>query len=181
MFTQMVCPPTMWPVQTHTHAESMCPFLTQHTITYTYLSIHSCAQCTHTCRCVRSAHNHTHAAHTLTDGPSFANSTQSRACFTHKHTQSYGHSTCPDAQKACTLSCTHIVPTIQHSYLWVHDTNTHTASYNSSHTHAHSTSIHVCTTHIHTVRSCEHLNSTHTLTYTSHTLMCAHAAHGAAG
>lgn len=108
------------------------------------------------------AHNHVHASH-----PSIHNHMATVPVLMHR--------------TACTLSCTHIVLTIQHSYLWVHDTNTRTASHNSSHTHAHSTSSHVCMTHIHTVRSCEHLNSTHTLTYTSHTLMCAHAAHRAAG
>lgn len=74
------------------------------------------------------------------------------------------------------LSCTHIVPTIQHSYLWVHIINTHTVSHNSSHTHAHSTSTHDCTTHIHTVHSLLHTDHIHSCVHTQHTGLHARAA-----
>lgn len=157
-----------------THMQKACAVFSHSTLSDSHTCLYTPV---HNADVFTQHKNHMNAAHTLMDVPSFANSTQSRACL-HNHMDTVlvlMHRT------ACTLSCTHIVPTIQHSYLWVHDTNTHTASHNSPHTHAHSMSTHVCTTHIHTLCSCVHLSSTHTLTYTSHTLMCAHAAHRAAG
>lgn len=113
---------------------------TQHAITCTHLSLHSCAQHTHTCRYIRSGHNHMHMAHTHSCMHAHKqhahDSTHAQHTNTHSHMSTvpvFIHST------ACTLT---------HSFAWhtcilpacLCMPHRHPRSItHSSHTHVHST------------------------------------------
>lgn len=108
---------------TLTHMQKACALFSHSTLssahTCLYTPVHNADVFTqHQITCMQHTHssapNHMHVAHTLMDVLSFANSTQSRACLTHKHTQSYGHNTCTHAQNS------------MHSLMHTHSTH-HTA------------------------------------------------------